>query len=59
MTCLSFGVPVVIGRWKQRNARRLQSVLWIFATYVPGAAWKRSAPLQTKCAELVRLAFEV
>jgi hypothetical protein len=57
MTCLSFGVPVVIGRWKQRNARRLQSVSSIFATCVPGAAWKRSAPLQTKCAELMRLAL--
>jgi hypothetical protein len=51
MTCLSFGVPAAIGRWKQGNARRLRSVLWIFVTYVPGAAWKRSAPLQTKRTE--------
>jgi hypothetical protein len=29
--------------------------LWIFATCVPGAAWKQSAPLQTKRAELVQL----
>jgi hypothetical protein len=27
--------------------------LWIFATCVPGAAWKQSAPLQTKGTELV------
>src|SRR5205807_7599421 len=52
MSRLSFGVPAVISRWKQRNARRSRSVLWIFATYVPGAAWKRSAPLQTKRAEV-------
>jgi len=28
MTRLSCDVPVVICRWKQGNARRLQSVLW-------------------------------
>ncbi len=54
MTRLSFGVPAVIGRWKQRNVRRLRSVWWIFATYVLGAAWRRSAPLQTKRAEWCR-----
>jgi hypothetical protein len=42
-----------ISRWKQKNARRLRRVLWIFATCVPGAAWKRGAPLQTKRTELV------
>jgi hypothetical protein len=52
MTRLSCGVPAVIGRWKQRNARRLRSVLWRCATFVPGAEWKRSVPLQTKCAEV-------
>ena len=56
MTRLSFDVPAVIGRWKQRNVRRLRSVWWIFATYVLGAAWRRSAPLQTKRAELVQVA---
>src|SRR5262245_56170001 len=45
--------PAVIGRWKQRNVRRLRSVWWMFATYVMGAAWRRSAPLRTKRAELV------
>jgi hypothetical protein len=53
MTHLSFGVPAVIGRWKQRNVRRLRSVWWIFATYVMGAAWRQSARLRTKRAELV------
>ena len=53
MTRLSFDVPAVISRWKQKNARRLRRVLWIFATCVLGAAWKRSAPLQTKRTELV------
>jgi hypothetical protein len=52
MTRLSCGVPVVISRWKLRNARQLPSVLWIFATSVPGVAWKRSGPLRTKRAEL-------
>ncbi len=56
MTRLSFGVPAVIGRWKQRNVRRVRSVWWIFATYVLGAAWRRSAPLQTKRAEVVQVA---
>ena len=28
-------------------------VLWIFATCVPGAAWRQSAPLQTNGTELV------
>jgi len=55
MTRLSCGVPVVTSRWKLRNARRLSSVLWIFATYVPRAAWKPSAPLQ-KRTELVHVA---
>ena len=54
---LSCGVPVVISRWKQRNARQLPSVLWIFATCAPGVAWKRGGPLQTKRAELLRLSF--
>jgi hypothetical protein len=45
MTRLSFDVPAVISRWKQKNARRLRSVLWIFATCVPGAVWKRSPRL--------------
>src|SRR5215471_19319897 len=53
MTHLSFDVPAVISRWKQKNARPLR-ILWIFATCVPGAAWKQSAPLQTKRAELVQ-----
>jgi hypothetical protein len=57
MICLSCGVPAVISRWKRRNARQLPSVLWIFATSVPGAVWKRSAPLQTKRAELLRPSF--
>jgi hypothetical protein len=52
MTRLSCVVPAVISRWKQKNARRLRIVLWIFATCVPGAAWKRSAPLQTKRTEI-------
>jgi hypothetical protein len=55
MTRLSCGVPVVISRWKQRNARQLPSVLWIFATCALGVAWKRGGPLQTKRAELLRL----
>jgi hypothetical protein len=54
MTHLSFDVPAVIGRWKQKTARRLRRVLWTFATCVPNAAWKRSAPLQTKRTELAR-----
>jgi hypothetical protein len=29
MTRLSFDVPAVISRWKQKNARRLRRVLWI------------------------------
>src|SRR4030095_9664 len=41
-------MPAVISRWKRRNARRSCRVLWIFATYVPRAAWKPSAPLQKK-----------
>src|SRR5215469_11309164 len=45
MTRLSFDVPAVICRWKQKNARRLRRVLWIFATCVPGTAWKRSSPI--------------
>src|SRR5262245_14000282 len=53
MTRLSFDVPAVISRWKQGNAHRLRRVLWIFATCVPGAAWKRSAALRTKRTELV------
>jgi len=53
MTRLSFDVPAAISRWKQKNARRLRRVSWIFATFVPGAARKRSAPLQTKRTELV------
>jgi hypothetical protein len=57
MTRLSFDVLAVISRWKQKNARRLRSVLWIFATFVPCAARKRSASLQTTRAELVRLAL--
>src|SRR5262245_13571752 len=52
MSRLSFDFPAVISRWKQKNARR-RRVLWIFATCMPGAAWKRSAPLQTKRTELV------
>src|SRR5215510_1010457 len=36
MSRLSFDVPAVISRWKQKNARR-RRVLWIFATCVPGA----------------------
>src|SRR5262249_13136701 len=56
MTRLSFDVPAVISRWKQGNARRLRRVLWIFATCVPGAVWKRSAPLRTKRTELVEIA---
>jgi hypothetical protein len=47
MTRLSFDVPAVISRWKQKNARQLRRVLRIFAMCVPGAAWKRSAPVQT------------
>jgi hypothetical protein len=54
MTRLSCGVPVVICRWKRRNARRLRSVLWMFATCVPGAAWKPSGLLQTNRAELCK-----
>jgi hypothetical protein len=53
MTRLSSDVPAVTSRWKQKDARRLGGVLWIFATCVPGAAWKRSAPLQTRRTELV------
>jgi hypothetical protein len=56
MTRLSFDVPAVISRWKQKNADRLRRVLWIFATCVPGAAWKQSAPLQTNGTELVWIA---
>jgi hypothetical protein len=55
MTRLSCGVPAVISRWKPGSARRLWSVLWIFAMCVPGSARKRSASLQTNRAELLRL----
>jgi hypothetical protein len=55
MTRLSFDVPAVISRCRQKNAPRLRSTSWIFATCVPGAAWKRSAPLQKKRPERVRL----
>ena len=47
MILLSFYVPAAISGWKQKNARRLRSALWIFATRARGAAWKPSAPLQT------------
>jgi hypothetical protein len=52
ITRLLCDVPAVISRWKQKNARGSPRVSWIFATSVPGAAWKRSAPSHTKRVEL-------
>jgi hypothetical protein len=37
---------------RSRTWRTILSVLWRCATCVPGAEWKRSAPLQTKRAEV-------